>query len=486
MSSSQDQQGSSAPQPALSPEASEEVDKAVDECTRHFRTQVNRHLEHLFDSLAVARADARDRLIRSMSQRFPDQDREAIAARAKHNFPPNLESFTYRQVGSFFTSTFALRYCETLPLFTMPLCVANIPSGPVQPTVRPHGMTTKLASNHQALPEPIRPAVTASARESRRRLPSAAAPPPEETAPATLPVRRPGTLFAPPPPSERPPNRDPPTRSAPSTAASRRSRRSLEAPPNSGIPTVYKESRKSQREPQQREPNSKKRAKPSHKRQRETATHDDPDPPRRDRPAKQPRTEKPSVNNDRKHLKEPVTGPEVEYTWGRRNQPVNKPIVNSTLTRFFPYSYIFPYKLPDSELAFYILLCPEPGCSDPQFSTHPLKHNRAARHLEKCGVWFDSEVTMVSRYARKVLMGRGQVPLSEEAAADYNEQLAKLLAEESGGDANSHDKNRGVQDFPGIGSMELIADEHEVSSTEVRAKTPAETDSSIEVGKSKS
>ncbi|KAF6785381.1 hypothetical protein CSOJ01_15607 [Colletotrichum sojae] len=148
-------------------------------------------------------------------------------------------------------------------------------------------------------------------------------------------------------------------------------------------------------------PSSKKRTKPSDKRQRETPNRGGSDFAPRGRPAKQPRTENVKANNDRNPPPERTTGPEVDYTWGRRGHPVNKHIFNSALSRFFQYSHVLLYTLPDSEPAFCILLCPEPECPSPQFSAHPLKNGRAAKHIEKRGVWFNSETTMASRYARK-------------------------------------------------------------------------------------
>lgn len=277
---------------------------------------------------------------------------------------------------------------------------------------------------------------------------------------------------------------------------------------NSGIPTKYKEYKKSQKETHPREPSSKNRTKPPLKRKREAPSHRGSDLAPRDRPAKQPRTEKVPANNDRKPPPEGATGPDVVYTRGRRGEPVNKPIVNSAMSRLFPYSYVFPYTLPDSEPAFYILLCPEPECANPQFSSHPLKHDRAAKHLKKCRVWFDSEATMVSRYARKgkflhsippdqrktwgtpltqrnraVLTHTGSTPISEDAAANYNQKVADLIGKKRSEHGLSQDKNGGVQDLPAHGSVEEVVDDHEVSINVVPDKTKAAADASMEVGK---
>ena len=50
--------------------------------------------------------------------------------------------------------------------------------------------------------------------------------------------------------------------------------------------------------------------------------------------------------------------------------------------------------------ALYTLRCPSSTCSNPVFSKHPLREERAERHFKSCGVTFRDTADLVRRYAR--------------------------------------------------------------------------------------
>lgn len=91
----------------------------------------------------------------------------------------------------------------------------------------------------------------------------------------------------------------------------------------------------------------------------------------------------------------------VQEYFSNRDWAIQRPIPMGQTDNY----WIFDYPFMEGRFLF-ILRCPATKCQHPVFSLHPLKQDRAVKHLKACGQRFDDEEDIVKRYARQVISGR--------------------------------------------------------------------------------
>lgn len=80
----------------------------------------------------------------------------------------------------------------------------------------------------------------------------------------------------------------------------------------------------------------------------------------------------------------------------RRDWALQRPIPKAQTDNYWVFDYLF-----EERRYLFILRCPAASCQHPVFSLHPLKQDRAVKHLEACGQRFDDEEDIIRRYARQ-------------------------------------------------------------------------------------
>ena len=95
----------------------------------------------------------------------------------------------------------------------------------------------------------------------------------------------------------------------------------------------------------------------------------------------------------------------VQEYFSNRDWAIQRPIPMGQTDNY----WIFDYPFMEGRFLF-ILRCPATKCQHPVFSLHPLKQDRAVKHLKACGQRFDDEEDIVKRYARQGQSPSAQYP----------------------------------------------------------------------------
>ncbi|KAI1084553.1 hypothetical protein F5B20DRAFT_210765 [Whalleya microplaca] len=97
------------------------------------------------------------------------------------------------------------------------------------------------------------------------------------------------------------------------------------------------------------------------------------------------------------------------------------------MTRVYKGNYwVFDYTIRlrnKAHNALYVMRCPSKSCDKPVFSKHPLRKQRAEKHLKRCGLPFKDTRDMVRRYAQLIITDRQDRAVSWSWAQKHNLRL---------------------------------------------------------------